>query len=240
MAKKSGAVGAKKNTPWQGLPSLKDHRREAILRRVASLLRNSRLSSLTIQDVADELGMTKGNVYYYFKDKQEILYYCHMRSMEISLHALHEAMQSGGTPANKLRTLLIQHIRAIVDEGFGSILQTDLENLSAEQRRNYVRQRDELERGVRRLIDDGARLGEFECANVKLTGFAILGAINWIAKWYHPSGQFTPQQIAEEMTDFFLRGLLPRTAVDTAQASQQGPNEGLADGQHRHFSDSER
>jgi len=47
---------AKKVARWNGVPSLKDDRREAILRSVANVLRNSRLSSLTIKQVADELG----------------------------------------------------------------------------------------------------------------------------------------------------------------------------------------
>ena len=88
MRQKQALPRSKKNARWNGSPGLKGHRREAILRSVANVLRNSRLSSLTIQHIADELGMTKGNLYYYFKDKQDILYHCHMRSMEISLRAL--------------------------------------------------------------------------------------------------------------------------------------------------------
>jgi len=220
-ARKAGNAG-KKSVRWADVPSLKDHRREAILRSVANILRNSRFSTLTIQNIADELGMTKGNLYYYFKDKQEILYYCHMRSMDISLLALNEATQNGGSPREMLCILLTHHIRAIVDEGFGGILQTDLESLSAEQRRNYVRKRDELEHGVRKLIEDGVKRGDFECPNVKLTGFAILGAINWIPKWYRPDGPFDPSQIAEEMTAYFLRGLLvPKAAQASGTARKR-------------------
>lgn len=232
-ARKAGAGRTRKGVRWEGVPSPKDHRREAILRSVANALRNSRLSSLTIQDIADELGMTKGNLYYYFKDKQEILFYCHMRSMEISLLALHEATQSCGSPADKLRILLTHHIRGVVDEGFGAILQTDLESLSAERRKHYVRKRDELERGVRGLIEDGVRQGQFECRNVKLTGFAILGAVNWVPKWYHPGGAFTPQQIAEELTEYFLRGLLPRTNVAADDLPKEAALGNVADGHHR-------
>ena len=198
---------AKKVVRWNGVPSLKDDRREAILRSVANVLRNSRLSSLTIKQVADELGMTKGNLYYYFKDKQDILYHCHMRSVENSLRALSEARALGHSPSEKLRILLVRHIRAIIDDGFGSILQTDLENIRSSQRKQYIAKRDELERGVRLLIQDGVRAGEFVCADVKLTGFAILGGINWIPKWYRPSGPFTSAEISEHMADYYLRGL---------------------------------
>jgi AcrR family transcriptional regulator len=197
----------KKVARWNGMPRLKDDRREAILRSVANVLRNSRLSSLTIKQVADELGMTKGNLYYYFKDKQDILYHCHMRSVENSLRALSEAHALGRTPAERLRVLLVRHIRGIIDDGFGSLLQTELEKIRPSQRKQYIGKRDELERGVRLLIEDGVRAGEFVCGNVKLTGFAILGGINWIPKWYHPSGPFTSADISEQMADYYLRGL---------------------------------
>src|SRR5688572_22529987 len=179
MAPQKAAVARKKNsssrqdTRWGGEAQRKNHRQEAILRSVANVLRNSRLSSLTIQDVADELGMTKGSLYYYFKDKQDILFQCHMRSMAISLQALEKATAEGRTPSESLRILLTGHIRGILDAGFGSILQTDLENFRPEQRKTYIRKRDELELGVRSMIEDGVRLGEFECPNVKLAGFAI-------------------------------------------------------------------
>src|SRR5687767_4692869 len=110
---KSAPARKKKVVRWNGAPGLKGQRQEAILRSVGSVLRNSRLSSLTIQDIASELGLTKGNLYYYSKDKQDILYQCHMRCMELSLRALQEARAKDGPPSEKLRTLLIGHIHGI-------------------------------------------------------------------------------------------------------------------------------
>lgn len=166
-----------------------------------------------MEDIADELGMAKGNLYYYFKDKQDILYQCHMRSMDISLRALEEAREKGQDPADSLRILLSGHIRGIVEDGFGVILRIDLENFHPEDRKRYVKNRDHLERGVRDLIEDGVRQGLFECDNVKLTGFAILGAANWISKWYRPGGTFSPDEIVRGMVDYFMRGLEPRAAA---------------------------
>jgi AcrR family transcriptional regulator len=206
---KSGSDRAakKKVVRWNGAPGLKGQRRETILRSVGNVLRNSGLSSLTIQDIADELGMTKGNLYYYFKDKQDILYQCHMRCMDISLHALKQATAADGSADEKLRILLVGHIHGVLDDGFGSILQTDLESFWPDQRKQYVGKRDQLERGVRKLIEDGVRSGEFECDNVKLAGFSILGAINWIPKWYRPNGPLHADEIADSMVEYFLRGL---------------------------------
>ena len=219
-AVRAKTAAVKKIARWNGMTYVKGRRREAILQSVAKVLRNSRLSSLTIQQIADELGMTKGNLYYYFKDKHDILFHCHMRSTEISLLALSDAEALGRTPSEKLRILLVRHIRGIIEDGFGAILQTDLEKIRPAQRKLYVSKRDELERGVRDLIVEGVRVGEFECANVKLAGFAMLGGINWIPKWYHSNGPFTSVQISELMADYYLRGLRVSSELATGQAAR--------------------
>jgi len=224
-AKRSASV-RKHSERWSGAAALKGQRREVILRSAATVLRNSRHSSMTIQDVADELGMTKGNLYYYFKDKQDILYQCHMRSMEISLRALEEAGAKGGTPGESLRILLSGHIRGILDDSFGGVLQADLEDFRPEQRKVYVKKRDELEHGVRRIIEDGIRQGEFEPVNVKLAGFAILGAINWIPKWYRSTGALSSDAIVEEMVSYFLRGLLRQPVAPPRRAAKRTKKNG--------------
>ena len=61
------------------------------------------------------------------------------------------------------------------------------------------------------MIEDGVRLGEFECANIKLVGFAILGAINWMPKWYRSNGALSPRaRSSKRWLNYFLRGLQPQ------------------------------
>jgi AcrR family transcriptional regulator len=194
---------------WGGRRAPKRSRRDAILRSVGNVLRDSRLSSLTMQDIAVELGITKGNLYYYFKDKQDILYQCHMRCMDISLAALHDVLNEDGSTEQKLRRLLVRHIGGILDDGFGGVLLTDLDNLSPIQRKRYVAKRDEFETGVRQLIDAGVQCGEFQCADIKLAGLAMLGAINWIPKWYRPDGPLSSTEIAAGLADMLMRSLRP-------------------------------
>lgn len=186
-----------------------DDRRDDILRSLAAVLRERRLSSLTMQDIADRLGLVKGNLYYYFKSKQEILYHCHVRCMQASLRALEEVEHAKGSPSARLRQLLVRHTRTITEDPYGGVLLADLDGLAAAQRRRYVTMRDQFERGVRRLIEAGIRSGEFRRCDARLAGFAILGAINWIPKWYRPDGELGAADIAEGFADHFLRSLAP-------------------------------
>ena len=186
-----------------------DERRDEILKSLAALLRERRPPSLKMEDIAARLGLVKGNLYYYFKSKQDIYYHCHVKCMQESLAGLEAAERAGGSTSEQLRALLVRHIRGMIESPYGGVLLTDLENLTAVQRKRYVSMRDQFEQGVRKLIQRGIAKGEFRACNTRLAGFAILGAINWIPKWYHPEGQLGPGEIAEEFADQFMRSLQP-------------------------------
>ena len=190
-----------------GAAASADERRTEILRELGAAVRERGFGGLTMKDVADRLGLAKGNLYYYFRSKQELLYHCHMRCMQDSLRALEEAERSRAAPSERLRTLLVRHIRGIADESFGAVLLTDLESLTPAQRRRYVALRDRFEQGVRSLIRAGIARGEFRRQDARVAGFALLGAINWIPKWYRPEGELSSAAIAERFADFFLRAL---------------------------------
>ena len=192
---------------WVGRTGSKTSRRDAILRSVGRVLGDSRLSSLTMQDIAVELGITKGNLYYYFKDKQDILYQCHMRCMEVSLDGLRDVRSRQAEIDDPLHALLLVHITGMLTAGFGSVMLADLDNLNPSQRKRYVTRRDEFETGVREFIELGVARGIYECQDPKLAGLAILGAINWVPKWYSQQGSMTSAQIAQGLTDFLMRAL---------------------------------
>ena len=195
-------------TAWDAKSTV-DQRRDEILRSLAAILRERRLSSLKMQDIADRLGLVKGNLYYYFKSKQDILYHCHVKCMQASLAALDDAERADGAAGKRLRELLVRHIHAIAEDPYGGVLLADLDTLTPAQRRRYVTMRDQFERGVRRLIEAGMRAREFRAGDARLAGFAILGAINWIPKWYRPEGELGADEIAEGFADQFLRSLKP-------------------------------
>ena len=186
-----------------------EERRDEILRSLGMFLRKHRLSSLKMQDIADQLNMTKGNLYYYFKNKQEILYHGHLRSMAVSLAALEAVEREGGSPTAQLRRLLEAHIRGMLDDPAAAVLITDIEELAPLQRRRYVGLRDRFELGVRRIIEAGVASGEFRSVDPKVAGLAMLGSVNFMPKWYRPTGKLASSDLARSFADLFVHALLP-------------------------------
>jgi len=54
------------------------------------VLQERGIAGITMGEIAERLGMTKGTLYYYFEDKDDLLYQCHMRCLEVSLRALRD------------------------------------------------------------------------------------------------------------------------------------------------------
>lgn len=186
----------------------RDHgRRDEIVRGAAAVLRQSRDGTLRMAQVAKHVGLVKGNLYYYFKDRQELIYHCHVRCTEMSLAALEQIAARGKSAEERLRELLRQHIEIIIASDYGGALLADIGELTPVQRRRYVALRDRFEAGVRRLIEEGIESGEFRAVRVPLAGFAILGSINWMPKWHRPDGALPAREVAESFVDFFMRGL---------------------------------
>jgi AcrR family transcriptional regulator len=184
-----------------------NERRNEILRSIGVVLRERGFGSLRMQDIADHLNMTKGNLYYYFTSKQDLLFHCHMKCMDVSLAALAAAEKDDRDAAEKLRTLLTRHIGGILEEAYGAVLLTDLEDLTPDHRRRYITLRDRFERGVRSVVREGITAGIFREADPRIATFSMLGAINWMPKWYRPDGAWSAREIAHKFAHFFVESL---------------------------------
>ncbi|MGH8637680.1 MAG: TetR/AcrR family transcriptional regulator [Burkholderiales bacterium] len=197
---------ARRTRAWDSSGDVKT-RRDAIVRSLNEVLRKRSLPALRMQDIASQLGLVKGNLYYYFKDKEDLIYHAHIKCVRTSLEALERARAAQGSPATRLRVLLVEHILAMTEGPYGAVLLHDIDTLTPARRRRYVGLRDQFERGVRELIEAGAARGEFPAQDARTAGFAILGAINWIPKWFRADGELSGQVIAERFADMFMAAL---------------------------------
>jgi len=178
-----------------------------ILKSAAIAFRRLGYHGATVEQIAAALHMKKGNLYYYYRNKEEILLACHQYSLDRLLSLLEAVEQSDASPDEKLRRLIVSFVHTILDELHGTALFLDLEALSPAHRKQVVARRDRFDHGMRRVIEDGVRSGVFGNIDAKLLSFAILGAVNWIPRWYQPDGPSSSQEIADHFADYLIRGL---------------------------------
>jgi TetR/AcrR family transcriptional regulator len=161
----------------------------------------------TVEQIAAALHMKKGNLYYYFKNKEAILFACHQYSLDELIRLLEEVEQSGLAADEKLRRLIVAFVHTILDELHGTALFLELEALTPAHLKAVIVRRDTFDRGVRRVLEEGMVTGMFGPGNPKLLAFALFGAVNWIPRWFNPEGPSSSQEIADHFADFLIAGL---------------------------------
>jgi TetR/AcrR family transcriptional regulator len=182
-------------------------RRVEILKSAATAFRRRGYRGASMGEIARALRMTKGSLYYYFKNKEEILFFCHDYSLDILLELLERIDEAGGSPADRLRRLIESFVHHILDDLRGTAMTLDFQALSPALLRRVIAKRDRFDRGVRRLLREGMDRGAFAPADPKLLAFAILGAVNWIPRWFDPSGPASSEEIGRVFAQYLVSGL---------------------------------
>jgi AcrR family transcriptional regulator len=178
-----------------------------ILKSAAKAFRRLGYHGATVEQIAAALKMKKGNLYYYFKNKEAILFACHQYSLDELIRLLEEVERSGLSADEKLRRLIVAFVHTILDELHGTALFLDLEALSPVHLKAVIARRDTFDRGVRRVLEEGLATGTFGPGDAKLRAFALFGAVNWIPRWFNPEGPASSQEIADHFADFLIGGL---------------------------------
>lgn len=182
-------------------------RRIEILKSAAAAFRRRGYHGASVDEIASALEMTKGNLYYYFRNKEEILYACHEYSLDVLLALLDDVRADASTPDQKLRRLILAFVHLLLDELQATALTIDLQALSPPLLRKIIARRDEFDRGLREIIQQGIDAGTFAPGNPKMVAFAVMGAVNWITKWYDPAGPMTSEAIGQAFADYLVGGL---------------------------------
>lgn len=196
--------------PPRGYEKILGKKRE-ILWAASRVFRSKGLHAAGMRDIAAELGMAVGNLYYYFKDKEELLAFVQESALSGLLDLAARVRALDLQVDQKLWLLLEEHVVRLndPDEGTpGSLAHLEVEALSERRRTAVMAQRDEYERSVRRLIEEGMDRGVFRAMDSKVMALALLGSVNWTVKWFRPEGGKSAREIGWETAEMLVRGLM--------------------------------
>jgi AcrR family transcriptional regulator len=214
------APEANQREPWKAFHARQRSmvaKREAVLRTAAHLFLVHGYQRSSMTQLATQLKITKPALYYYFRNKEEILVECYRAGIADIEAILTETSENQGTGLRKLFMYVETYTVAIVSGEFGRCLaMLDETELSPSTRREVRTMKRRLDMTLRGYVEEGIEDGSISPCNPKLVSFAIAGAINWIGSWYRPDGALSPCEIASEYARIITKGLESRTPPGSA------------------------
>ncbi|HWV96615.1 MAG TPA: TetR/AcrR family transcriptional regulator [Xanthobacteraceae bacterium] len=204
------APAAAARSPWLPFESrrrARDEKREAVLRTAVQLFLEQGYHRATLNEVADRLNITKPALYNYFRSKEDILFECWTIGQERVEDQISETDAAEGSGLTKLRRMVHAYAEIMASDFGASLVRFNVADLSEPNQKSTLAGKRRIDRAFRGYIEHGIADGSIRPCDVKLTAFAILGALNWIGHWYKPEGELTPAQIAEDFAVRLTAGL---------------------------------
>jgi AcrR family transcriptional regulator len=186
-----------------------DQKKEEILLGAARLFRRKTFSKTTIDDLAVSLKINKATIYYYFKDKTDLLYWIMCSSTDEYLKQVKSVIATSVLPPEKLEALVKTHINYATNynNSFAGISYFEMKNLPRRLAKSYILKRDEYEHFLFEIIQEGTLMGYFRENDPSMTARFILGLLNSVIVWFRESGPLSSNQVAEEIWKFIARSI---------------------------------
>ena len=207
-------VASTPRSPWRGRQGAdaRDSKRDAVIAAAARAFNRNGYHNTSLDDIATVLEVTKPTLYYYVKNKEQLLFECFRTGLEPIRAAFNDIGHSNQPARERLTIVLLRYAEAIASEfGWCMVRAEDL-NLSGDLQSHVKALKSEIDQGIRRLIRDGIADKSIAPCDPKMTAFALAGALNWIAHWYRDNQGLKPADIALAFVNMFDHGLRPRSA----------------------------
>lgn len=163
-----------------------------------------------MQDIADELGMQKGSLYYYFNSKDELLNELVTGSVQEAQSSLQTILDSAAVPSQKLSLAIEEHLRILQQNADLHLInaQEILMSLNEETAVTTNTLLKNYETIWIAILQEGIEAGEFRPdLDLKITVKALLGMCNATLTWFEPTGRLTSQQISQIFNELIIKGL---------------------------------
>ncbi|MEO6042433.1 MAG: TetR/AcrR family transcriptional regulator [Tepidiformaceae bacterium] len=189
-------------------------RRAAIIQAAANVFSKKGYHAATMDDIAQEMGVSKGVLYYQFRSKEEVF-------TEILVTAISEAHRRLKATIGRLdgsTARLQEGIRELISFNLDEATPNhaamrvvgNVSGISAPSR-DIIR---ELQRAFQRVVIDlvreGSEVGEFDVEHPSVTAMNILTAADGVSNWFVAGRSASAEQVAAEVSEQLVRGILAR------------------------------
>ena len=191
--------------------SKSDRRREQILREAVSAFDRQGFANTSLDDIAKGVGVSREAIYYYFKNRTDILLAIIKPQGEALLESMLAIVKSDRDPREKLLMAVRNHL-----ERFNR----NAVEMTITLRDVYVSEVKEIQSHIKpywkkydqlwtQLIASGQEAGVFMTSgDPKIIAFGVLGMCNWMGRWYNPRKLVSLDEIIDTFAEILSFGIV--------------------------------
>ena len=190
-------------------------KRERIVEAAAALFYDHGYENTTLDQVADRLGANKPFIYNSFESKGQLLAEICSRGIATSLNAVNEALESRASPSDCLRNFAKKFVLAVLNsQKHVMVYMREEKNLLPDDAHRIAAMRRDFDRKLRKVLERGAALGEFNIDDSGMAALAIDGLVSWTIVWFRPGGRLPADKVADGLTKLILALVSVQTLHD--------------------------
>lgn len=196
---------------WNGqVPSrseLTEIKRNLVLRTASHMFNERGYQGTSLDEVARMVGVTKPALYYYFSNKEQLLYECLKITYDCGSRTIEKLRQHPGPAFDRLRLFLFEFARDLMETQGAFTTRANLMALPDDLRAELMERRRVMDRFSRDLLTACQAEGSIRELDVQIASNYYLGSINWILRWYNPEQHGAPGDVAAMFVDMIVNGL---------------------------------
>ena len=168
----------------------------------------------SLRDIAGLVGIKVPSLYNYISSKQQLLFDLMSQVMkDLMLETVEAVREAGPSPVDQLQAV----IRAFILYNIGhpheaAVSDAELRALNRSNLKAIIGLRDEFDAIFSNIIKQGIDEGTFSAADVPMVKSSILTVCARVYVWYRPGGSRHPNEVANVISDYLIKGLMGGTA----------------------------
>ena len=183
---------------------------ELIVDGAARIFDEKGYSATSTQDIAAEVGLLKGSIYYYIDSKEDLLFRIIQDSHEGALRAISTVSHLEVGPLAKAYFLVKTHVRVFHDDRVKhSVFFKEFRSLSDDRKEVIRGTGHAYSLFLRRILEEGQAAGQVdESLDTRLATAGIIGMLNAMSFWYQDGGSWGPEMIGSQFAQQVILGVV--------------------------------
>lgn len=178
-----------------------DARRREVLAAAARLYAARGYRATSMNDLAREVGLSKPALYHYVSSKEQVLSELYADVLLDNTAAVARIVATTSDPLDALRAVIVQRVAYTCEhQALLTVFFQEEGHLPPAERDRVLDARRTYDDAVAAIVERAVADGRLVLnAGPRVYVNTVIGAANWVYKWYDPDGRLDPVALGEEV-----------------------------------------